>query len=67
MPPPPTASLSSAPQQQQHDPVHHAGTQTEDQHRPRDDEHLRRHARHQAFGLGQDKTFFLCFIMLYCP
>ncbi len=49
------AYSSPVPQQHQHEPVHHAGGEAEDQHRPGDDEHLRRHARDEALGLSQAK------------
>ena len=48
-------NLFPVPQQHQHEPVHHAGGEAEDQHRPGDDEHLRRHARDEALCLSQVK------------
>lgn len=56
------ASHFLSPQQPQHHAVDHAGGGAEYDHRPRDEEHFRRHACDQALCLCQDRTHnFLLF------
>ena len=49
------SAILRSPEQHQHQTIHHAGGEPVDQHGPGDDEHLRRHARHEALCLSQIK------------
>ena len=60
------ASHFLSPQQPQRHAVDHAGGGAEYDHRPRDEEHLRRHACDQALCLCQDRTHnFFAFLEFY--
>ncbi len=61
------SAILRSPEEHQHQTIHHAGGEPVDQHGPGDDEHLRRHARHEALCLSQVKHKIWDLLVEVCP